>query len=65
MLSVAVKQSGRPVSISTSVMINMIRTLTADDSLLTQCEIGAHLVFFTPFVLKDLIFLLKKGGIGL
>ncbi len=37
-LSVAVKQSGRSI-----VMINTIETLIADDNLLTQREIAAHL----------------------
>ncbi len=42
-LSVAVKHLGRPVSISTNVVINTIGTLITDDSLLTQCKIAAHL----------------------
>ncbi len=41
-LFVAMKQSGRPVSISTNVTINIIKTLITDDSLFTQCEIAAH-----------------------
>ncbi len=42
----AVKQSGRPVSIPNNVTINTIGTLIADDSSLTQCEIAAHLKAF-------------------
>ncbi len=42
-MSVAAKQSGGPVSISTDVTINKIGTLIVDDSSLTQCEIAAHL----------------------
>ncbi len=42
-LSVAVKQSVRPVSISTDVMISTIGTLIVDDRSLTQCEIAIHL----------------------
>ncbi len=41
--SVAVKQSGRPVLISTDIMINMIGALIMNDTSLTQCEIAAHL----------------------
>ncbi len=44
MFSVAVQQFGKPLSISTNVTINRIGTLIADDSsLLTHCEIVAHL----------------------
>ncbi len=39
----AVKQSSRPVSISTDLIINMIGTLIKDDGSLTQHEIAAHL----------------------
>ncbi len=43
MLSVAVKQSGRPESITTDVMINMMGTLIGDDTSRTQCEITTGL----------------------
>ncbi len=39
----AVKQSGKPVSISTDVTINTIGTLIVDDSSLTQHKIAPHL----------------------
>ncbi len=51
-LSVAVKQSGRPVSISTVVMIKTIRTLITDDSSLTQRKITAHLMTINFVELK-------------
>ncbi len=41
--SVPEKQSGRPVTTSTDIMINTIRTRIVDDNSLTQCEIAAHL----------------------
>ncbi len=49
-LSVAVKQSGRLVSISTNVIINTNGTMIADDSSLTQYEIPVHLGVATGMV---------------
>ncbi len=57
--SMAMKQSGRPVLISTGVTINTIKILIVDDSSLTQCEIAAHISIAKGTVQKILKNLLQ------